>query len=86
MIMNASVSNENTFEDAIEELFFNLDYDCYCGYDIERDEHNPLYMDELMDNLSRINPELPSESIKEAINIIQTFDAGSLEEKNRYAT
>lgn len=80
--MKASVSNENSFEDAIEELFFSLDYDCYCGYEIERDEHNPLYMDELRDNLQRINPELPLETINEAINIIQTFEAGSLEEKN----
>ena len=80
--MGAYKPNENSFEEAIEELFFNLDYDCYCGYDIPRDEHNPLYMDELMDNLIRINPEVPSEAIDKAINIIQNFEAGSLEQKN----
>ena len=80
--MKAHISNENSFEEAIEELFSNLDYDCYCGYNIERDEHNPLYMDELVDNIARINPDVPSEAIGKAINIIQNFEAGSLEQKN----
>lgn len=80
--MKAHISNENSFEEAIEELFLNLDYDCYCGYKIERDEHNPLYMDELIDNIARINPDIPSEAIDKAINIIQNFEAGSLEQKN----
>ncbi|MEE3324969.1 MAG: type I restriction endonuclease subunit R [Methanosphaera sp.] len=80
--MKAHISNENSFKEAIEELFLNLDYDCYCGYKIERDEHNPLYMDELIDNIARINPDIPSEAIDKAINIIQNFEAGSLEQKN----
>ena len=80
--MKAHISNENSFEEAIEELFLNLDYDCYCGYKIERNEHNPLYMDELIDNIARINPDIPSEAIDKAINIIQNFEAGSLEQKN----
>jgi len=81
-MMNPELSNENTFENAISELFLELGYDCYCSYDIERDEHNPLYMDELIDNIYRINPDIPREAIDKAINIIQTFEAGSLEQKN----
>ena len=64
-MMNPELSNENTFENAISELFLELGYDCYCGYDIERDEHNPLYMDELIDNIYRIY--LEKQLIKQSI-------------------
>ncbi|RAP50967.1 MAG: deoxyribonuclease HsdR [Methanosphaera sp. rholeuAM74] len=80
--MKADEYIEDSFEDAIEELFDNLEYDHYIGYDIERDEHNPLYMDELEENLNRINPDIPGEAVSKAINIIQNFEAGSLEQKN----
>ena len=80
--MKPDIYVEDSFEAAIEELFDNLGYDHYCGYDIERDYYNPLYMDELEYNISRINPNVPREAITKAINIIQNFEAGSLEQKN----
>ena len=80
--MKADIYVEDSFEAAIEELFDNLGYDHYCGYDIERDYYNPLYMDEVENNITRINPDVPQEAINKAINIIQNFEAGSLEQKN----
>lgn len=80
--MKAEIYVEDSFEEAIEELFDNLGYDHYCGYDIERDYYNPLYMDEVEYNITRINPDVPQEAITKAINIIQNFEAGSLEQKN----
>jgi len=72
---------EDDFEDAIQELFEGLGYDSCIGYDIERDEHNPLYMDDL-ENIYDINDDVPIEAIEDALHTIQTFDAGSLESKN----
>ena len=80
--MKPDIYVEDSFEAAIEELFDNLGYDHYCGYDIERDYYNPLYMDELEYNITRINPDVPQEAINKVINVIQNFEAGSLEQKN----
>lgn len=74
---------ENSYEEALEELFnMELEYNTYCGYSIERDEHDPFYREDLELNVRRINNDLPEEAIKKAINIITNLEAGSLEEKN----
>ena len=58
----------------------NLNYNTYLGYDIERDYHDSLYVDDL-NNIYNINDK-PQEAIAEAINTIQNIDTGSLEIKN----
>lgn len=80
--MNSDFKEEN-YEEAILELFQDvLGYHVECGYDIDRDYENPLYIPVLEDCLRSINRDVPSEAIDEAIRQLQDFGLGSLEFKN----
>lgn len=75
------IYTEDSYEKSIIELFQELGY-AYCyGPDVERDYKNPLFMSDL-DNLYDINDSLDNEAIDKAIEIIQDFGIGSLEDKN----
>ena len=76
-----SVYNENSYEQSIIELFRNLGYDYYFGPDVERDYKNPLFKLDL-DNLYSINGSLDGEAVGKAIEVIQDFGIGSLEDIN----
>ena len=76
-----SVYNENSYEQSIIELFQNLGYDYYFGPDVERDYKNPLFKLDL-DNLYSINRSLDKEAVDKAIEVIQDFGIGSLEDIN----
>lgn len=69
------------YEKSILELFQNLGYAHYLGYDVERDYKNPLFMEEL-DNIYLINKGIDRNAISNAIQMIQDIDSGSLEERN----
>lgn len=73
---------EDTYEQAIIELFENMGYEHIYAPDYERDYTNPLLESVLKDNLVRINSDLPEEAIQEAISKIKNFDTGSLLQKN----
>lgn len=80
----ANVSyQEGDYEEALQELFENLGYEVYdyLEEENERDESNPLYMNDL-ENIYEINNNIPTDAIDDAIHTIQTFDSGSLESKN----
>lgn len=72
---------EDTYENSILELFQNLGYTHYVGYDIGRDYKNPLFMSDL-DNIYLINRGTDKGAIENAIQLIQDIDSGSLEERN----
>ena len=72
---------EDTYENSILELFQNLGYTHYVGYDIERDYKNPLFLEDL-DNLYLINNGTDRSAIDNAVQMIQDIDSGSLEERN----
>ncbi len=80
-----SFYNEETYEKSLIELFQTLGYNHYYGPDVERDYKNPLYMADL-DALYQINNKLDKEAVDKAIEIIQDFGIGSLEEKNNKFT
>ena len=63
------------------ELFQSLGYSHYYGPDVERDYKNPLFKLDL-DNLYRINSSLNRNAVDKAIEIIEDFGIGSLEDKN----
>ena len=63
------------------ELFQNLGYNSFYGPDIDRDYKNPLYMGDI-DILYRINNQLDKEAVDKAIETIQDWGIGSLEDKN----
>ena len=73
---------EDTYEQAIIELFENMGYDHIYAPDFDRDYTSPLMDSVLRDSLVRINRGLPVDTIEEAINKLKTFDTGSLLQKN----
>lgn len=58
-----------------------MGYNAFYGPDIERDYKNPLFMNDL-EILYNINSHLNRKAVDRAIEIIQDFGIGSLEEKN----
>lgn len=75
--------NEDTFEQAVIELFENMGYTHIYAPDINRTDYShPLLDDVLRDCLVRLNRNLPVTAIDEAILKLNDFDAGSLLQKN----
>ena len=73
---------EDTYEQAIIELFENMGYDHLYAPNVDRDYTSPLLDSVLRDSLVRINRGLPVEAIGEALTKLRTFDTGSLLQKN----
>ena len=69
---------EDTYEQAIIELFENMGYDHIYAPDLDRDYTSPLLDSILVDSLVRINSGLPMEAIQEALSKLRNFDTGSL--------
>ena len=80
-MVNISVYNEDSYEQAIIELFQNLGYNYYFGPDVERDYKDPIFINDL-DKLYSINSSLDREAIDKAIEDIKDFGIGSLEDLN----
>lgn len=75
--------NEDTFEQAVIELFENMGYTHIYAPDMNRTDYSrPLLDDALRDCLVRLNRNLPVTAIDEAIPKLNDFDAGSLLQKN----
>lgn len=73
---------ENTYEQAIIELFKNMGYEHLYAPDLDRDYTSPLLDSVLRDSLIRINRNLPIEAIDEALSKLNNFENGSLLQKN----
>ena len=77
---------EDTFEKAVISLFEGMGYEHIYAPDLERDYSRPLMDSVLQDSLVRINKGLPLEAIQEAIQKLNSFDSGTLVQKNRIFT
>ena len=74
---------EANYENAIIEVFREtLGYTHIYAPDLVRDYTEPLYMDELLPALQRINPKLPEAAITEAVYRLRSFEGGSFQQKN----
>ncbi len=73
---------EDSFEQALIELFKELGYNYKYGPNIDRDLQEPLLLDSVYDSLCRINPTLPSSAIEEAIKSIKRLEGANLTETN----
>ena len=74
---------EDTFEQAVIELFEGMGYTHIYAPDMNRTDYSsPLLDSVLQDSLVRINKGLPLEAIQEAIVKLKTFESGSLVQKN----
>ena len=84
--MNATSFTENSYEQAIIALFKDMGYTYESGYDIERDNRNPLYEAVLEKSLRRINPELTSYGIGEMMKALKEIDRADLVSRNETFT
>lgn len=74
---------EADYENSVIELFRNdLGYEYVYGPDIERDFHSPLYEEVLEDSMYRLNRDLPSDAIQNAMFKLKNFENGELVQKN----
>lgn len=77
---------EDTYEQAVIELFEHMGYEHLYAPDLDRDYTSPLLDATLWDSLVRINRSLPAEAIDEAISKLRSFESGSLVQKNAVFT
>jgi type I restriction enzyme R subunit len=78
--------NESSYENAVISLIEGLGYEHKYGPDIERDYHNPLYMDVLTEQLAAINQKAKPAALEEAIHKITNIEHGTLIWKNKIFT
>ena len=78
----SNLFTEDTYEQAVIELFEGMGYEHIYAPDYDRDYTSPFLDDVLYGSLLRINRNLPEEAVKEAILKLKNFDMGSLLQKN----
>ena len=73
---------EADYENSIIELFQNMGYRHVYAPDLERDFHSPLYEEELVSALHRLNPGMPEDAIADALFKLKNFENAELVQKN----
>lgn len=74
---------EANYENAVLEVFRDtLGYGYIYAPDLLRDYSNPLYMDELLPALRRVNAKLPEAALIEAVYKLRNFEGGTVLQKN----
>jgi type I restriction enzyme R subunit len=73
---------EADYENSIIELFQNMGYRYVYAPDLERDFRNPLYEEELVSALHRLNPDMPEDAIADALFKLKNFENAELVQKN----
>jgi len=69
---------EANYENAVIEVFRDtLGYGYAYGPDVARDYAEPLYLDELLPALRRINSKLPESALIEAVYKLRNFEGGT---------
>lgn len=73
---------EADYENSIVELFQNMGYRYVYAPDLERDFRSPLYEEELLSALYRLNPKMPEDAITDALLKLKNFENAELVQKN----
>ena len=73
---------EADYENSIIELFQNRGYRYVYAPDLERDFRSPLYEEELISALHRLNPKMPEDAIADALFKLKNFENAELVQKN----
>jgi type I restriction enzyme R subunit len=74
---------EANYENAVLEIFRDtLGYGYTYGPDVVRDYADPLYMDELLPALRRVNPKLPEGALAETVYKLRNFEGGTVLQRN----
>lgn len=79
----ARLYTEADYENSVIELFRNMGYSYLYGPDIERDFRNPLYEEELVASLYRLNRSLPEDAIGDALFKLKNFENGRIGAEKR---
>ena len=79
--MSGSYTEAN-YENSIIELFQNMGYRHVYAPDLERDLRSPLYGEELLSALRRLNPKMPEDAITDALFKLKSFENAELVQKN----
>ncbi len=75
---------EDIYEGSVLSVIQELGYNYIPAENINRETYkNPLYMDDLYESLTNINPTLPLDVIDSAIFNLQHIDIGSLVQRNK---
>lgn len=73
--------NESDYENAILEIFSGLGYEY--APNVERDLTSPFFEDILNEQIYKLNPNLPTSAITEALNKLKNIENGELVQKNK---
>lgn len=73
---------ESSYENAVIDLFQDMDYEYVYAPEIERDYRSPLYEDVLEESIYRLNRDLPDDAVMEALNKLRNFENADLVQKN----
>lgn len=73
---------EADYEKSIIELFQNMGYKYVYAPDLERDFRSPLYEEELLSALHRLNPKMPEDALTDALFKLKNFENAELVQKN----
>lgn len=78
-----SIYTEQSYENAVIELFQNMGYTHVYGPSVEnRDFQSPFYDDVLVDSINRINPKAPQEAIQNALFKLKSIEHGDIVQQN----
>lgn len=78
-----SIYTEQSYENAVIELFHNMGYTHVYGPSVEnRDFQSPFYEDVLVDSINRINPHAPQEAIQDALFKLKNIEHGDIVQQN----
>ena len=80
--MSSNQFTEDSYEQALIELFRGMGYQYECGYDVERDFREPYNALDLQKSLRRQNPLLSQDVLDEAFRKITHVNEGTLEQRN----
>ena len=73
---------EADYENSIIELFQNMGYRYVYAPDLERDFRSPLYEEELLSALHRLNPKMSEDAITDALLKLKNFENAEFVQKN----
>lgn len=78
-----SIYTEQSYENAVIELFGNMGYTYVYGPSVEnRDFQSPFYEDVLVDSINRVNPHTPQEAIQDALFKLKNIEHGDIVQQN----
>ena len=74
---------ETSFENVVIDYLKELGYEYAHGSELIKEEKEILLLDRLKESLIRLNPDIPTSSLLEAIRFIKNFDTNDVFTNNK---